>query len=182
MSDLKKQLKGAEEAELEFICDNFLGKAVHLWTTGQLSNFDYILLLNHLSGRTFANPNHYPVMPWIRDFTSQNGGWRDFTKSKYRLNKGDTQLDLTYESVKDLEAHMDPLSLEFVIEIELFHLNKIYVSTSAHFIRDQKPSDQNWCLKVVLFNNRNGKTANFGQLGIWFLVPLEEMKLKMIIF
>ena len=134
LSDLKKQLKGAEEAELEFICDNFLGKAVHLWTTGQLSNFDYILLLNHLSGRTFANPNHYPVMPWIRDFTSQNGGWRDFTKSKYRLNKGDTQLDLTYESVKDHEAHMDPLSLEFVIEIELFHPHKIYLLLHSSFV------------------------------------------------
>ena len=61
LSDLKNQLKGeSKKAELENICDNFLGKAVHLWTTGQLSNFDYILLLNHLSGRTFSNPNHYP--------------------------------------------------------------------------------------------------------------------------
>ena len=51
-------------------------------------------------------------MPWIRDFTSQNGGWRDLTKSKYRLNKGDTQLELTYESVKDLETLIDPLSLD----------------------------------------------------------------------
>ena len=97
LRNLKSQLVAAQvEHDLdqaEIICDNFLGHAVHLWSTGQLSNFDYILLLNYLSGRTFENPNHYPVMPWIRDFNSANGGWRDLTKSKYRLNQGDTQLE-----------------------------------------------------------------------------------------
>ncbi len=53
----------ASPSDLEAVCDNFLGHAVHLWVTGQLSNFDYILLLNYLSGRTFSNPNHYPVLP-----------------------------------------------------------------------------------------------------------------------
>ena len=99
LKNLKGQLAQVDYDldQAEMICDNFLGHAVHLWTTGQLSNFDYILLLNYLSGRTFENPNHYPVMPWVKDFTSKGGGWRDLTKSKFRLNKGDTQLDLTYD-------------------------------------------------------------------------------------
>ena len=87
LSYLKSKLSDAGEDNFEnmdALCDNFLGNAVHLWVTNQLSNFDYILLLNYLSGRTFSDPNHYPVMPWIRDFTSQNGGWRDLSKSKYR--------------------------------------------------------------------------------------------------
>ena len=113
LKNLKGQLAQVDDLDqAEMICDNFLGHAVHLWTTGQLSNFDYILLLNYLSGRTFENPNHYPVMPWIRDFHSQNGGWRDLTKSKYRLNKGDTQLELTYESTsknQEFESWLDPL-------------------------------------------------------------------------
>ena len=101
MDALKSQVDSAASiADLETICDNFLGEAVNLWVTGRLSNFDYILVLNYLSGRTFENPNHYPVMPWVRDFSSQNGGWRDLSKSKFRLNKGDTQLELTYESNK----------------------------------------------------------------------------------
>ena len=115
LKNLKSQLASAQADQAEIICDNFLGHTVHLWSTGQLSNFDYILLLNYLSGRTFDNPNHYPVMPWIRDFHSPNGGWRDLTKSKYRLNKGDTQLELTYgesssKSHQEFEAWSDPLS------------------------------------------------------------------------
>lgn len=35
------------------------------------------------------------------DFSVPEGGWREFTKSKFRLNKGDKQLDLIYESSID---------------------------------------------------------------------------------
>ncbi|KAG1653323.1 WD repeat-containing protein 81 [Nymphon striatum] len=70
---------------------------VKKWIHGALSNFEYLLILNELAGRSKANPNYYPVLPWIMDFTVPKGGWRDFSKSKYRLNKGDQQLDLTYD-------------------------------------------------------------------------------------
>ena len=68
------------------------------WMQGQLSNFDYLMALNHLAGRHTNDPNHYPVMPWVTDFVECNSGFRDLTKSKYRLNKGDRQLDITYNT------------------------------------------------------------------------------------
>ncbi|CAG8522522.1 4819_t:CDS:10 [Paraglomus occultum] len=69
------------------------------WVRGDISNFSYIMALNQLAGRRIGDPNFHLIFPWITDFTgptiSQN--WRDFTKTKYRLNKGDEQLDFTFD-------------------------------------------------------------------------------------
>ncbi|CAF1660027.1 unnamed protein product, partial [Didymodactylos carnosus] len=66
------------------------------WQLGRISNFDYLLILNALAGRKFNHPDKHPILPWITDFTTSCTNLRDLTKSKYRLNKGDAQLDLTY--------------------------------------------------------------------------------------
>lgn len=74
-----------------------LNQLLELWVRGKVSNFDYIMALNYLAGRQYGNPNHHHVMPWVMDFSVPFGGWRDLSKSKFRLNKGDRQLDLTYD-------------------------------------------------------------------------------------
>jgi WD repeat-containing protein 81 len=151
---LQTQLENADSdvESAEEICDNFLGTAVSLWTTGRLSNFDYILLLNYLSGRNFSNPNHYPVMPWVRDFSSRRGGWRDLTKSKYRLNKGDTQLDLTYESNKNPnqqhEAVMDPLSQQKAIVHVPHHVSDVLSEITYYVYKARRTSKSVLCRYV----------------------------------
>lgn len=43
------------------------------WCRRELSNFDYLMALNTLAGRTYADPNQHPVLPWtICDFTSKS--------------------------------------------------------------------------------------------------------------
>ena len=69
------------------------------WIDRKISNFKYLMMLNHLAGRKMGDPNNHPVLPWIMDFTSSDGNYRDLTMSKFRLNKGDGQLDLTYTTM-----------------------------------------------------------------------------------
>ena len=75
-----------------------LPSLVQQWVHGEISNFDYLMMLNHLTGRRMGDPNHHPVLPWVMDFSRPNGAYRDLTRSKFRLNKGDRQLDLTYDT------------------------------------------------------------------------------------
>jgi len=37
------------------------------WVNWKISNFDYLMALNNLSGRSFNNISQYPVFPWIID-------------------------------------------------------------------------------------------------------------------
>lgn len=77
------------------------------WQAGELSNYDYILALNELAGRRWGDRRYHVVMPWVIDFTvppeeletsggSDGKGWRDLSRTKWRLAKGDEQLDFTY--------------------------------------------------------------------------------------
>ncbi|KAJ4823608.1 hypothetical protein Tsubulata_026487 [Turnera subulata] len=80
------------------------------WWRGELSNFEYLLILNRLAGRRWGDHTFHTVMPWVIDFTAKPDensdlGWRDLSKSKWRLAKGDEQLDFTY-STSEIPHHV----------------------------------------------------------------------------
>lgn len=81
-----------------------------LWWKGELSNFEYLLVLNKLAGRRWGDHTFHTVMPWVIDFSvkpeeNSDIGWRDLSKSKWRLAKGDEQLDFTY-STSEIPHHV----------------------------------------------------------------------------
>ncbi|OQR92841.1 hypothetical protein ACHHYP_03160 [Achlya hypogyna] len=63
------------------------------WQVGDVSNLEYILALNRAAGRAMGHRGLHPIVPWVIDF---QGNARDLTRSKFRLVKGDAQLDQTF--------------------------------------------------------------------------------------
>lgn len=95
------------------------------WVSGRVSNFEYLMRLNDAAGRNIIDPVHHPVLPWLTDFSVDLLGFnndqplsvsplesdedrkearrklfevylRDLSQSKFRLSKGDDQLQTTY--------------------------------------------------------------------------------------
>ena len=76
------------------------------WRKGKMSNFKYIMELNHIAGRTFNDISQYPVFPWvINDFSSQildlsnPATFRDLSRpivalNSERVSKGKEMYDL----------------------------------------------------------------------------------------
>lgn len=44
----------------------------HRWVRGEISNFQYLMHLNTLAGRSYNDLSQYPIFPWIlRDYESE---------------------------------------------------------------------------------------------------------------
>lgn len=41
------------------------------WVKGEISNFQYLMSMNTIAGRTFNDLTQYPIFPWVlSDYTS----------------------------------------------------------------------------------------------------------------
>lgn len=60
------------------------------WQRREISNFDYLMFLNTIAGRTYNDLNQYPIFPWIlSNYTSEKldlseaSNFRDLSKVKF---------------------------------------------------------------------------------------------------
>ncbi|XP_013384976.1 neurobeachin-like protein 1 [Lingula anatina] len=108
------------------------------WVHREISNFDYLMQLNTIAGRTYNDLNQYPVFPWIlKDYTSENldltdpNIYRDLTKPIGIQNpKNEAEVIEKYEHFEDPSG-----------TIEKFHYGTHYSSAAAvmHYLVRLEP-------------------------------------------
>ena len=81
----------------------------NLWRKRQISNFDYLMQLNILSGRSFNDITQYPIFPWVlTDYESNSidlndsAVYRDLRKPIGALNP--SRLEMLIERYNDLDG------------------------------------------------------------------------------
>lgn len=87
------------------------------WVKGRINNFDYILALNILSGRSFNDLCQYPVFPWVlSNYTSKEipdltdeSNFRDLSKPMGALNPQRLE-----EFIERFESFDDPMIPPFM--------------------------------------------------------------------
>ena len=84
-------------------------KITDLWRRRKMSNFEYLMRLNLLAGRSFNDITQYPVFPWVlADYTSDTidlsdpAVYRDLTKPIGALNQD--RLDGLLERFHDMDG------------------------------------------------------------------------------
>ncbi|KAK9824084.1 hypothetical protein WJX72_007613 [[Myrmecia] bisecta] len=99
------------------------------WQRWEVSNFDYLMQLNSLAGRTYNDLNQYPVFPWIiADYESgsldltEPATFRDLAKPMGALNP--KRLQFFLERYESLRAVPDP-------DVPPFHYGSHYSSAGA---------------------------------------------------
>jgi Beige/BEACH domain len=83
-------------------------KFTELWKKRKISNFDYLMALNRMAGRSFNDLTQYPVFPWIlTNYLSptidlkDSSIYRDFSKPIGALNS--IRLEQLLERYNELE-------------------------------------------------------------------------------
>ncbi|XP_074884374.1 neurobeachin-like protein 1 isoform X9 [Buteo buteo] len=108
------------------------------WVNREISNFDYLIQLNTMAGRTYNDLAQYPVFPWIlRDYTSEEldlnnpAVFRDLSKPIGVVNEKNAK------AVKEkYENFEDPLGI-----IDKFHYGTHYSNAAGvmHYLIRVEP-------------------------------------------
>ena len=140
-------LKSSNEPEsVDYVPPSLsLADSVSKWRSGELSNFDYIMLLNYHVGRRLGDPNNHPIFPWVTDFEFKNGNLRDLSCSKHRLAKGDTQLDFTYGVSNSELLRRSPTSFGSVVP---HHIGDIASDVTYYVYKARQTTKDVLCSRV----------------------------------
>ena len=90
--------------------------ATRKWAKGEISNFNYLMLVNTMAGRTFNDLTQYPVFPWVlADYSSEEldltdpRSFRDLTKPMgCQTSEREAEFRERYQSFAEMGDHNAP--------------------------------------------------------------------------
>lgn len=96
--------------------DILSSKITYKWCNGEISNFQYLMLINTIAGRTFNDLTQYPVFPFVlSDYTSDEidlddvSVYRNFSKPMGAQNPiREQQFKDRYEATKEMSTDTPP--------------------------------------------------------------------------
>ena len=113
--------------------NTFLSEITDLWTKNKVSNFDYLMLLNILSGRSLINLSQYFIFPRIfSDFNHKILNW--ISSSIYR--------DLSYPILSSEPSLREDIKNKYdLLESDKYHSGTFYSTYAfvAYFMIRQRP-------------------------------------------
>ena len=113
--------------------NTFLSEVCEFWTKNKISNFDYIMLLNILSGRSLNNLSQYFIFPrLLNDFNHTILNW--ISSSIYR--------DLSYSILGSEPLNREEVKNKYnTTEVDRYHSGTFYSTYAfvAYFLIRQRP-------------------------------------------
>lgn len=111
---------GGGKVNYKRFMQHWKGTLTTRWQGGRLTNFEYLMHLNALAGRSFHDLTQYPVFPWvIADYTSSEldldnpASFRDLRKPMGALGEARArQFRERYEQLASLTEDMSPQEAE----------------------------------------------------------------------
>lgn len=115
-----------------------LKESTDLWSSGQITNFEYLMRLNTIAGRSYNDLTQYPVFPWII---------ADYTSEKLDLTNAATYRDLTKPMGALGEERRERLLERFEMlddSVPKFHYGSHYSSAAIvlHYLIRLEPMTQ----------------------------------------
>ena len=108
----KKNLTGKTNIKSLLDGNSFKEEICNYWAKSKISNYDYIMLLNTLAGRTLNNLSEYFIFPWIiQDFDKEFLNWlsnsiyRDLSFPIYVCGDDKEKYKRKYELLDDEKYH-----------------------------------------------------------------------------
>lgn len=97
----------------------YLSHICRLWQKGEISNFEYLMHLNSISGRSFLDLTQYPVFPWIlSDYSSEvldlsnPASYRDLSKPMGLLGpKRSLQFQERFKTMTEFAAEAEEMGV-----------------------------------------------------------------------